>query len=145
MSQPEIEAPVDVFTAARQLDDLWNSSARAVSPQKIEWMCRTWGSGRGRAAWTDIAVHTVVAEAFGLEMSSNWDGRDELIVYVPFEKFADVYRMIDRLTEGEEPTGWPWLDEEAEGREVEVAAQVLGMSASDIAANGDLMEALGIV
>jgi len=35
------EAPVDIFAAARWLDDLWSSSAKAISPDEIEWMCGT--------------------------------------------------------------------------------------------------------
>ena len=138
----ETEAPVDVFAAARWLDDLWNSSARAISPDEVEWMCGTWGSGRGRGYWTETATFTVVAQVFGLRTGRNHEGRDEAIVWVPLERFSEVAELIERL--GEDPEEWPWFDEEAERREVEVAAEVLGLSPAVLAEDADLLEVLRI-
>lgn len=143
MTKPVEE--MDVFEAAAWLDDLWNSTARAVSATEIEWQCRTWGSGRGRCAWTDVALFLVVAEVFGLRSGRNFDGRDETIVWVPFETFPRVAKLIDRLTETDEPESWPWFDDEVEDRQVAVAAEVLGISEAELVANDRLLEALRIV
>lgn len=136
------EAPVDVFAAARWLDDLWNSSAKAVSPEEIAWQCNTYGSGRGRGYWVETATFAVVAQVFGLRTSRNFEGRDEAIVWVPLERFPEVAEFIERL--GEDLEEWPWLEEEAEGREVEVAAEVLGLSPAALAEDTDLLELLRI-
>lgn len=139
--------PADVFGAARWMDELWNSTARAVSPELIEWQCNTWGSGAGRGDWTEYGTFALVAEAFGLTTSSNYDARDELIVMVPLEKFVDVATLIDRI--GEDPEGWPWLgeldeedDDENYRRQMVVAAEVLGRPVEDLVADMDLLETL---
>ncbi|QGN58067.1 hypothetical protein [Nostocoides sp. HKS02] len=55
-SQAGIEnASADVFAAARWFGSLWNSSAKAVSLDEIEWQCNTWGSGHGRGDWLETA------------------------------------------------------------------------------------------
>ena len=143
---PEInaarETPIDVFAAARWLGELWNSSAKAISPDEVEWMCGTWGSGRGRGYWTETATFTVVAQRFGLRTGRNFEGRDEAIVWVPLKRFPEVADVIERL--GEDPEEWPWLDEEAEGRELDVAAEVLRLSPAALAEDADLLELLRI-
>lgn len=132
--------PTDVFAAARWLDSLWNSNARAVSADLVEWQCNTWGSGQGRGYWTDTAVHVVVAAVLDLQTGSNDDGRDELIVWVPVDQFPHVHRLIDRL--GENPEDWPWRNEEDRERQLALAAEVLGISPAALADNGDLLDAL---
>lgn len=135
----------DVFVAARWLADLWNSSAKAVSSDEIEWQCNTWGSGRGCGDWLDTAKFAVVSEAFGLRTWRDYDGRDELVVAVPLAKFPAVATLIQRL--GEEPEAWPWLDEDLYGdteRQISTAAEELGLSRAALAANTDLLDALRI-
>ena len=36
---------LDVFQAAAWLDEVWNSTAHAISADLIKWQCTTWGSG----------------------------------------------------------------------------------------------------
>lgn len=79
---------------------------------------------------------------FGLRTSSNFEGRDEAIIWVPLERFPEVAEFIAQL--GEDPEEWPWLDEEAEGREVEMAAEVLGLSPAALAEDTDPLELLRI-
>jgi hypothetical protein len=133
---------VDAFAAARWFEMLWNSTARAVSADRVEWQCTTWGSGRGGGDWLETAVFSVVAAVFDLPTSRNYDGRDELVVLVPLERFADIVGLIDRL--GEEPEGWPWLREDDPDRQIELAAEVLGISAAAVADDIDLLDALRI-
>jgi hypothetical protein len=142
--QAEIdEASADVFAAARWLGQLWNSSAKAVSAHQIEWQCNTWGSGRGRADWLDTANFEVAAAAFALETSRNLQGRDELIVMVPFDNFSQVADLLDRL--GDEPETWPWHAEAGDlDRKINIAAEALGLPPSVVTSNGDLRRALRI-
>ena len=140
--------PIDVFAAARWLGELWNSTARAVSLDTVEWQCKTWGSGRGAGVWLDVAVFKVVAETFELETWWNVDGRAELVVSVPLEQFPRVVDLIDEL--GEDPESWPWFCEEAyeadnvQAAQIVLAAQVLGLPAILIADRPAFLEALGI-
>ena len=139
------EASTDVFAAARWLGAQWNSSARAVSAHEIEWQCDTWGSGRGGGDWLDTASFDVIASAFELETSRNWEGRDELIVTVPFDQFRQVADLLDRL--GDEPEAWPWSEEVVEDdieSQISIAAKTLALSRSVIADNHDLRSALRI-
>ena len=136
------ELPTDVFGAARWLDQLWNSTAKAVSPDLIEWQCQTWGSGRGCGDWAHIGTFVLVAEACGLSTSRNREDRDELIVMVTPDRFPAVAALIERL--GEDPEAWPWYDEEDEDKQIAVAAQVLGKTVTDLTDNEDLLEALRI-
>lgn len=145
---------VDVFEAARRLNELWNSSAHAVSADHIEWQCDTWGSGRGNGSWEETAIFAVVAERFQLETFRNREERDELVVMVPLERFADVAELIGRL--GEEAEAWPWLvwdddvdehidDDEALRRQIAVAADILGLSPDALAVDDQLLETLRII
>jgi hypothetical protein len=140
------DALSDVFAAARWLGALWNSSAKAVSPNEIEWQCNTWGSGHGRGDWLDTANFLVAAAAFGLSTSQNWEGRDELVVTVPFDQFPRVADLIDRL--GDEPEAWPWTTEEEADDDLDgqiaIAAETLKLPRSALAENNDLLEALRI-
>lgn len=138
-------ASTDVFAAARWLDELWNSRARAVGPHEIEWQCRTWGSGAGRGYWQETATFDVVAEAFGLRTWRNLDGRDELVVLVPLRQFAKIAGAIDGLRG--DPELWPWLDDEISNdldAQIALAADVLGMDAAMIAEREDLLDTMGI-
>lgn len=117
-------ASTDVFAAARWFGSLWNSTAKAVSLDEVEWQCNTWGSGDGRGDWLDTASFRVAAAALGLALSQNWDGRDELIVSVPFDQFPQVAGLLDRL--GEEAEAWPWFAEDEPERQIAIAAQTLG-------------------
>ena len=137
--EPEV---TDVFAAARRFGEEWNSTARAVSPNLIEWQCNTWGSGRGRAYWLETANFDVVARVFRLDTSWNWDARDELIVSVPLELCGDILRLIDKL--GEEPESWPWLDEDDRDGQIRMAAEVLGFPVDVMADDDDLLEILRI-
>ena len=132
----------DVFAAARWFDELWNSTARAVSPEDVEWQCTTWGSGRGGGDWTDTAMFAVVIERFGLRSWRNREGRDELVVSVPLAVLPEVVALIDRL--GEEPEDWPWVHEEDPGQQLLLAAQVLAMPPAALVDQADLCEALRI-
>lgn len=136
------EPAADVFAAARWLDELWNSTAKAVSPTLIEWQCTTWGSGRGGGDWTETATFLLIAALFGLDTGRNREGRDELVVWVPLDKFDQIAELIDRL--GEEAEAWPWLDEEDGSDQIAVAAQALGREVSELDGNPDLLEALRI-
>lgn len=140
--ETQTEPAGDVFAAARWLDDLWNSAARAVSPNLIEWQCTTWGSGRGFCDWTEIATFLLVAELFRLDTSRNREGRDELIVLVPLAYFAEVRALIERV--GEEAELWPWLGEDDENRQLAIAATALGRSVAELADDVDLLEVLRI-
>jgi hypothetical protein len=85
----------------------------------------------------------VAAAAFGLEASRNYEGRDELIVTVPFDQFPQVADLLDRL--GDEPEAWPWSAEEAEdnrSRQVAIASQALALPQPMLADNPDLLRAL---
>jgi len=140
-----VVAAADVYIAARWLDELWNSSARATAPDEIEWRCRTWGSGVGRCDWLDTASFVAVAAAFELRSWRSHCGRDELVVLVPFDRFDEIADFIVRL--GDEPEQWEWLTEELQGDrngQVAMAAEVLGISASALAANDALLAALRI-
>jgi hypothetical protein len=132
----------DVFAAARWFDSLWNSSARAVSAEEVEWQCTTWGSGCGRGGWEQAATFTLVAAVFGLRSWRNRQGRDELVVSVPLGRVPEIVRLIDRL--GEEAESWPWFEEEDRDRQVRVAADILGLSATAVADDVDLLAALAI-
>jgi hypothetical protein len=133
---------IDVFTAAGWFGSLWNSSAKAVSAEEIEWQCTTWGSGCGRGAWEQRATFTLVAAVFGLRSWRNREGRDELVVSVPLGRVPAIVRLIDRL--GEEAECWLWFEEEDRDRQVSVAAEVLGMSRTAVAIDLDLLAALRI-
>jgi hypothetical protein len=133
----------DVFSAAAWLDARWNSRARAVSPDTIEWMCTTWGSGRGCGEWIETAAFTIVAAAFDLATWRNRDGRDELVVEVSMDRFPAAADMIRRLEDL--PDGPPWLDEDEEGPAIVSAANYLGLPVEAVQSNDDLLFALRIV
>jgi hypothetical protein len=139
---PSDTVTLDVFAAARWFDSLWNSSAKAVSAEEVEWQCTTWGSGCGRGGWEHTATFTLVAAVFGLPSSRNRAGRDELVVSVPLGLVPEIVRLIDRL--GEEAECWPWFVEEDRDRQVSVAAEVLGLSPTAVADDVDLRAALRI-
>lgn len=130
----------DVFAAARWLSDVWNSSAVALSLDRIEWQCNTWGSGRGFGDWADTAVLRVAAEVFDLPTGKNSDGRDELVVSVPMANFADIARLVSRLGRMG-PEEWPWFDEDVEDP-IGVAADFLQIPQAILAEDTDLLEAL---
>ena len=136
------DVAIDVFAAARWFDTLWNSTAKAVSPDEVEWQCTTWGSGRGCGDWTQTAIFILTAEVFGFQLGRNCDGRDELVVPVPLDRFPQVVRLIERL--GEEAESWPWLHEDDQDRQILVAAEVLGIPAAAVAEDIELLEALRI-
>jgi hypothetical protein len=73
----------DVFAAARWLDGLWNATARATSPDEVEWPCCTWGSAQRRGDREQFALFVLVAKVFGLPSGANRAGRNELVVLVP--------------------------------------------------------------
>lgn len=135
--------PAAVFRAAKWLDQLWNSSGTAVSPELVEWRCLSSGSGRGRSDWRDWGLFSLVAEVFGLGTCSDWDTSDELIVYVPVDRFEEVARLIRRL--GENNERWPWLSPGLEfDEQVRVAAEVLGMSVAEVESSDYRLDALHI-
>jgi hypothetical protein len=136
------EAAMDVFAAARWFAELWNCTAKAVAPDEIEWQCTTWGSGRGFGDWTETAIFVLVAQLFGLPSGRNYDARDELLVWVPLDRVPSIVRLVDRL--GQDPEAWPWLREEDRNRQVTIAADLLGVPASTMAGDDDLLEALRI-
>jgi hypothetical protein len=141
-TDPSHTVATDVFAAARWFDSLWNSSAKAVSAEELEWQCTTWGSGCGRGCWEQTATFTLVAAVFGLRSWPNPDGRDELVVSVPLARVPEIVRLIDRL--GEEAECWPWFEEEDRERQVSVAAEILGLSPTAVADDVDLLAALRI-
>ena len=53
-----------------------------------------------------------------------------------------VVRLIDRV--GEEPESWPWILEEDFDRQIEVAAEVLGIPVAAVAEDSALLAALRI-
>ena len=136
------DVATDVFAAARWFDSLWNSTARAVGPNEIEWRCSTWGSGRGRGDWNETAIFILAAAAFNLRTWRNYDGRDELVVAVPLDRAPHLGQLIDRI--GEEAEAWPWLNEEDPDRQLDVAAETLGLSTAAVVDDANLLEALGI-
>jgi hypothetical protein len=133
---------IDVFAAARWFGMLWNSTAKAVSPDELEWQCTTWGSGRGGGDWTQSATFVLVVKLFDLRAWRNHDGRDELVVLVPLDLFPQLVGLIRRL--GEDPEEWPWLTEDDLERQIDVAAEVLGIAPSTLASDHDLLEVLRI-
>jgi hypothetical protein len=144
-TETSTEPSVDVFAAARWFDELWNSAARAVAVDMVEWQCSTWGSGRGHGDWLDTGMFRLVAEVFNLDTSRNYDGRDELVIRVPVAFVPGIIGLIGRL--GESAEDWPWLTEEYEedlDLQIARAAEVLGLPAVDVAENDDLLEALRI-
>ncbi|WP_028638865.1 hypothetical protein [Nocardioides sp. URHA0032] len=140
---PTLDAvATDVFDAARWLDSQSNSSAKAVAPDEIEWQCNMWGSGRGRGYEDDAAIFYVIIAAFDLRTWCNKEGREELVVAVPLDRFARIAQMIDRLDQ-DEPGSWPWADEDSEDP-IADAAEYLEMSPSELLGNAPLLEALGL-
>lgn len=140
-----IDHGADVFAAARWFESLWNSCAKAVSVDEIEWQCKTWGSGQGGGDWLGTAVFQVVATRFAFRSWASSDERDELVIAIPLEQFGEVARLIDRL--GEEPESWPWFAEEFEDdRECQIAkaAEVLDLPATELEWNAELLAALRI-
>ena len=140
-------AVVDVFTAARWLGGLWNSSAKAVAVDELEWQCNTWGSGLGGGDWLDWGLFVLVVEVLGLDSWRNREGRNELVVSVPMVQFAQVVVLIERI--GEDPECWPWLDVDEDGddgrdRGLEAAAGVLGITVEEIMANVRLLDVLHV-
>ena len=75
--------PVDVFTAARLLDDMWNRTARAVAVDEIERQCDTSDSGYGRGRWEEVGLFRLLVKTFKLKTSKNYEGRNELVLTVP--------------------------------------------------------------
>jgi hypothetical protein len=132
----------DVFGAAVWLEELGNGPARAASLDLVEWQCSTWGSGRGRGEMEDIGLFHLVARVLSLETGRNREGRDELIVYVPFESFAAVAALIEEI--GGDTQSWPWLLEDDEDDQRRVAASVLGTTVADLVGDGDLLATLGL-
>jgi hypothetical protein len=135
----------DVFAAAQWFDDLWNSSARAVAADEIEWHCATWGSGRGHGDWLDTAMFHIVVNVFGLRTWRNRSGRDELVVAVPLNQVASIAAVVEKL-DGD-PDDWPWFDEDLEDdldRRIAVAAACLAVTPEAIHANEDLLGALRV-
>ncbi|WP_457253647.1 hypothetical protein [Pedococcus sp. P5_B7] len=116
----------DVFRAAHWLDSQWNSSAKAVSATEVAWQCDTWGSGRGRGDWIETANFRAAAAAFDLDITTNIDGRDELVVTLPLDQFPKLAAMLARL--GDEPEAWPSLLEDDRDDQIAVAAGGLAMS-----------------
>lgn len=136
----------DIFSAASWFDDLWNSTARAVSPSTLEWQCCTYGSGKGRAYWEYTAIFDVVVAMFDLPTESNWSGRDELIVTVPLELVPAIMEVIECLDQ-DDPSSWPWMDEDVAGdrkAQIAVAAESLGVLPEDLACNDKLLRLLRI-
>lgn len=134
---------MDVFAAAAWLDLHSDSRTRAVSLTKVEWMCTTWGSGRGCGEWIESAAFSIVAAAFDFPTSRNRDGRDELVVSVSMERFPAVREMINRL-EGLSETP-PWLDEDEEGPAIASAANYLGLPVDAVQNNDNLLFALRLI
>jgi hypothetical protein len=144
-TETSTEPPIGVFAAARWFNGVWNSTAKAVSVDMLEWQCSTWGSGRGSGDWLDTGLFRLVAEVFNLDTSRKSDGRDELVIRVPMEFVPEIVGLIEHL--GESAEDWPWLTEEYEedlDLQIARAAEVLGLAAVDLAENGDLLEALRI-
>jgi hypothetical protein len=136
---------VDVFSAAQWLDASWNSRARATGPALIEWECRTWGSGRGRAMWEETVLFKIVATRFDLATRSNDEERNELVVEVPLDQFSAIAEVMDGL--GDEPGLWPWCDEDLEGdlpRRIALAAEVLELQPEELENDQGLLELLRI-
>jgi hypothetical protein len=85
------------------------------------------------------------SSARAVSACENWEGRDELVVTVPFDQFPQVADLLDRL--GEEAEAWPWGEEEVEDDlegQITVAAETLALSRSVVADNSDLRRALRI-
>ncbi|MGO4604492.1 hypothetical protein [Terrabacter sp. 2YAF2] len=87
-------------------------------------------------------MFTIVATVFNLEPWRNRDGRDELVVATPLSTSPRVAALIDRL--GDDPADWPWFTEEAEGRELDAAAEVLDVPTEVFAADPHLRRAIGL-
>lgn len=140
-----IDQVTDVFAAARWFETLWNSSAKAVSFEEIEWQCQTWGSGHGGGHWLDSALFRVVAASFALRSWTSDEG-DGLVIAVPLDQFGEVARLIDRL--GEDAESWPWFAEECEEDrrvlQIATAAEVLDIPTTELDSNVELLAALGI-
>jgi hypothetical protein len=139
-----INHAADVFAAARWFETLWNSSAKAVSFEEIEWQCNTWGSGHGGGDWLDTALFEVVASRFEFRSWASNEG-DGLVIAVPLDQFSEVARLIDRL--GEDAESWPWFGEELEDdreRQIATAAEVLDMPTTELDCNAELLAALRI-
>jgi hypothetical protein len=133
-------ARLDVFDAALWFDSLWNSRARAVSAEVLEWQCTTWGSGRGRCQFEEVGLFLLVAHCFNLRTERG--DRDELIVLVSMPQAADIMAFIERV--GEETEDWPWAGEEDDDDRLRVAADTLGMAPDDLSSDGELLDLLSI-
>lgn len=131
---------MDVFQAARWFDSLWNSRARAISADELEWQCTTWGSGRGRAQIEEVGLFQLVAHRFQLKTGRG--DRDELIVLVTLQKSADIMAFVERV--GEATEDWPWVREEDYDDRLRVAAEVLQLPIDDLMSDEELLDLLSI-
>lgn len=128
----------DVFEATRRLDDLWNSRARAVGADMIEWECKTWGSGDWRGARDDYVLFRLMAERYDLDTRVNWEERDELIVLVPLDLVDQIFSIIEQLDED-----WPWLVEDlTRNEQLAIAAKVLYLDPGELEGWDELVEML---
>lgn len=143
----------DVFSAAEWFSMLWNSSAKAVAFDKVEWQCNTWGSGRGAGSWEDWGLFALVAKRFDLATFGNDDARDELVIAVPLDRMADIVKLVDDI--GENCEEWPWLveddgdeeldDEAYEMKRIVAASAALGVPVEVLAADGEWLELLRLI
>lgn len=115
---------------------------QTVSATEVAKQCDTWGSGRGRVDWIDTANFHVAAAAFDLSTTRNVDGRDQLVMTVPLDKFPKLAAMLARL--GDETESWPWLFEDERDDHLAVAAGELAMLSSAVTKNPHLLKALRI-
>ena len=93
----------------------------------------------GRAPWPALGLATWSCR----DRLPKWPlGGTECPHWKPghFARFAEIVQLVHRL--GEDPERWSWLDEEDPDVQIEVAAEVLGIPAAELAANFDLLEAL---
>jgi hypothetical protein len=143
--------PVDVFGVAAWLEEIGGGPARAVSSDLVEWMCSTWGSGKGRGDRLDTGLFLMVASIFGLDTWCNKAGRNELVVSVPLDRFSAIAMLIEEI--GADADSWPWLfieddddERKCDGGDVRLvlAASVLGTTVADLIGDGVLLEALGL-
>ena len=127
----------DVFEAARWFDGGWNSTAKAVTADLIEWKCTTWGSGRGAGSWEEVGTFVLVAQVFGLATGRDRDDRE-----FPWRCFLRSLRCSSGSVTLR-GTGLGCGEDEVDAQ-IAVAAGVLGVPVEDVAGDDDLLEALRI-
>lgn len=142
----------DVFEVAAWLEELGGRPAKAVSADMVEWMCSTWGSGKGGGDRLDTALFILVATLYDLDTWCNKAGRHELVVSVPVRRFAAIETLIDLI--GVDAESWPWLllddddtnDEGGDGEDARLvlAALILGTSVAYLSSDNRLLKALGL-